>query len=145
MNRDRLREFGTPTKGRELDLSAPLTNKRPRQLVFDDSSDESPPTSHGEDESFESTLCKYQRGKSEMSQLAKKGRFKFQTLEVEIDKFRKKILFFVKSLRNLDFCILHSVFITGPTGTCSISFTFLSPQKGNNWKMVSFFNFSCLN
>ena len=73
MSRERLREFGTPKRARAFDLSPPLTNKRPRQLVFDDSSDESPPTSHGEDESFD---IEPTSGKSKMSQLAQKGRVK---------------------------------------------------------------------
>ena len=66
MNRNS--EWSTPTKiDQSRDVSCPGTKKRPRVLVFDES-DESPPTSHGEDETFNSTM-----ERSKLSQLAKKG------------------------------------------------------------------------
>lgn len=65
---NRKSEWSTPTKiDQSRDLSCPGTKKRPRLLVFDDS-DESPPTSHGEDESLSPII-----EKSKLSQLAKKG------------------------------------------------------------------------
>ena len=52
----RLDQWVTPLKLRSLNVTGPGTSKRPRALIFDESdSDESVPTSHGEDESLEET------------------------------------------------------------------------------------------
>ena len=82
MNRNS--EWSTPTKiNQSRDVSCPGTKKRPRLLVFDDS-DESPPTSHGEEESLSSME------KSKLSQLAKKGMIydnkTYQSLTVDSKK-----------------------------------------------------------